>query len=122
MNYARISRTDDEPYDDEGDFVAARRDALLSERRKLREYVRDALADALSDDGDDYFATKLAEFVIAHEAAGKKGPDAEISGKLLAGFTLHKAIEHLITERLERDAETDAAHEWATRQTGPEDA
>lgn len=111
-NYARIARNDDETFSDEDTFVSERRDALVAERRKLIEYVRDALDDALMADGDDYFATRLAEFFINY------GRGDRIERTLNTAYDLHHAIEHLITERLERDAETDAQAEWENRQVG----
>lgn len=119
MNDFRIARNDDETFTDEDTFVSERRDALVAERRKDIESVRDALTDLIGGDGDGYFDTKLAEFVISYEKAHKRGDsEGAISGELLASFNLHRAIEHLITDRLTRDAETDAQAEWDSRQTG----
>jgi hypothetical protein len=111
-----------EPVNDEAEFVAKRRGELAEEWRKDLGSVKDVIADLLSDDGDDYFATKLADFVIAYEKAHARGDsNAALRDELLASFSLHRAIEHLITERFEREAEVCAQADWDQSRKDPRD-
>ena len=120
-NYARIARNDDETFSDEAEFVAKRKAELFEEWRKDQEAVKEAIAELLSDDGDDYFAGKLAKFFTSRNDAFNIGDAAaSIHRELLASAALNGAIEHLIVARLERDAETAAQAEWDSRLTGPE--
>lgn len=102
-----------EPCDAEGEWVAERRDALVAERMKDRKRVADALTSAI-EDGFPGLEKFLAEFFCA--LGEPTGRDVSCDAYYLQG-TLLCAIRGRITS----DAETDAQHEWATRQTGPDD-
>lgn len=116
-NYARISRTDDEPYDAEGEWVAERRGEIFAQWRKdqtkMREYVTDAMFD---DENEDMFPHALADFFLPITG---NSPDTVLVD---AAIDLFNALRGAIYYRMHQDAETQAQHEWDNRQTGPEDA
>lgn len=119
-NYGAISRTDDEPYDAEGEWVAERTTSLVAQRRRDRIEVASAIADALSDDGEDRFARILAAAFVRVEELPRHRPDSEFDFAA-AAVSLWRELEPYVEGMLRRDAETDAQHEWDTRQTGPDD-
>lgn len=104
-----------EPYDAEGDFVDRRTGELVTARKKDQKVVTEVIADLLSDDGNDWFADKMARLFIKAEHANDTMALAAAASDLWAD------IEPMVIAHIKRDAETDAAHEWATRQTGPEE-
>ena len=103
-----------ETFSDEADFVAKRRDELLASWAKDKSKVTEAIADALSDDGDDFFAGLMADLFCNVAVTGSY---IEIARSAVSSY---RSLTGPIFARLVRDAETAAQAAWDSRLTGPE--
>lgn len=105
-DYSRIARTDDEPIDDEGEWVAQRRGDIFRAWVNDRARLKSSIEDALADDDNGTFASALADLFLKVDARSSPGVDAEAAG------TLWHDLKHLVFHSLRRDAETAAQAEW----------
>lgn len=113
-NYTRIARNDDEPVDDEGEWVAERA-AELAQTESIRKEADEWLDGTF--DGDHYSEVERA-LADLHEVEPSNLLGSSVLERLYRLAKVHgearkaKALE-LATDKARR--------EWDNRQTGPED-
>jgi hypothetical protein len=104
-----------ETFSDEAEFVAKRRDELVREWEKDKAKVTEAIADALSDDGEDFFAGMMADLFLSLDATGDTRAMAAAARVAWAHLLLR------IQPIQRRDAETAAQAEWDESRKDPRD-
>lgn len=104
--YERIARNDDEPYDEEGEWVAQRRGEIFREWRTDTDRLRSSIEDALAGDEDGVFARELAEFFALVSQDSTEEQDIK------AAAYLWMNVKHLVFKSLRDDAEAEAQAQW----------
>jgi hypothetical protein len=104
-----------EPVNDEAEWVRTRADELEDQWLTDKAKVTEAIADALSDDGEDFFAGVMAELLCSVQVTTDREKIA------IAGSKAYRALIGPVFERLERDAEVQAQAEWDQSRKDPRD-